>query len=199
VHPFLATLCETSSVTVQRLANSAISHKLVASGDFLFYPGEAATKLWIVVEGSFEYSRVDASGSLCREAVRNKEDWIAEPVLWTKWVHRGLLTAIEDGDELAIDGKKFCELVCLNPQAYTFAIRYAHNFMKWLNCQELDSLSDISQGEDVGDLVRRASWRRTPTRRTPTVPRARAATSSGTGAAGGRGAAVGSASGTASP
>ncbi|CAK0884090.1 unnamed protein product [Prorocentrum cordatum] len=153
IHPFLAKLCQLSQITVQRLANSAISHKLVASGDYLFYPGEEATHLWIVVEGSSEYTRRDSSGILCREKVNNNEDWIAEPVLWTKWVHRGLLTALEDGDVLAIDGKKFCTLVRLNPKAHSFASKYAHNFINWLNGLDMDELTDISQGEDVGDLV----------------------------------------------
>ncbi|CAK0866886.1 unnamed protein product [Prorocentrum cordatum] len=153
VHPFLAKLCDASTVTAQRLANAGISHKLVARGDFLFYPGEAATHLFIVVEGSSEYSRVDVSGNVCREAVKNNEDWIAEPVLWTKWLHRGLLTALEDGDELAIDGKKFGELARLNPKAHTFASKYAHNFIKWLNDQDPRDLTDISQGEDMRDLV----------------------------------------------
>jgi hypothetical protein len=154
VHPFLAQLCLRSSVTVQRLANAAISHKLFASGDFLFYPGETATHLWIVVQGSYVYTRVDSRGEVHRETVDQKEDWISEPVLWTSWTHRGLLAALEDGDDLAIDGKKFCEQVSLNPQAHVFAARYAKNFMAWLNQQDFDQLSDISQGEHVSQLCK---------------------------------------------
>jgi CRP-like cAMP-binding protein len=149
IHPFLARLCQRSEATAQRLASSAICHKLVARGDYLFHPGEEATHFWIVVEGTSEYTKRDSSGILIREKVKNDDDWIAEPILWTTWVHRGLLTSLEDGDVLAVDATKFGSVVRHNPTAHTFASAYAHNFVKWLNDLHVDELTDISQGEDV--------------------------------------------------
>merc|ERR1711966_117951 len=154
-HPFLAKLCVFSNVTVQRLSNSALEHKLLAEGDRLFLPGEAATHMYIVVKGKFRYTKMTSSGQTVTEDVDNGEDWIAEPVLWTEsWLHRGLLMAVEESDNLMIDARKFCDMVKLNPQAYLFTSGYARNFLDWLNEESLDALSDISQGEIVGDMCK---------------------------------------------
>jgi hypothetical protein len=153
IHPLLDSLINKSKVTVHRLANVAIGHKLLAAGDYLFHPGETATHMYIVVEGKFNYARLDSFGGLHKELVEKAEDWIAEPALWTRrWVHCGLLKAIEDSDNLTIDAKKFAEQVKLNPQAHEFVSSYALNFLEWLNNEDPNDLSDISQGEDVTQL-----------------------------------------------
>ncbi|CAK0909813.1 unnamed protein product, partial [Prorocentrum cordatum] len=51
IHPLFSELCEISSVTVHRLANHALSHKLLCEGDTLFHAGEVATHMYIVVKG----------------------------------------------------------------------------------------------------------------------------------------------------
>jgi CRP-like cAMP-binding protein len=155
-HPFLAQLCTFSSVTVHRLSNSALEHKLLAEGDRLFIPGEAATHMYIVVKGRLTYRRmVGGGGHEVVERVDPGEDWISEPALWTElWRHLGQLTAVDESDNLAINASKFSEQVKLNPQAYLFTKGYAKNFLDWLNEESFDTLSDISQGEDVGDLCR---------------------------------------------
>jgi hypothetical protein len=155
IHPFLARLIDRSTVTMHRLANEAVGHKLLASKDCLFHPGEAATHLYIVVEGRFTYMRFDTTGVLHKEIVDKGEDWIAEPAFWTKrWVHKGLLKAIEASDNLTINAAKFGDVVKLNPQAHQFASGYAQNYVLWLNSQEADALSDISQGELIGERIR---------------------------------------------
>jgi hypothetical protein len=155
IHPFLNSLCDNSSVTVYRLSNSTIAHKLLAEGDSLFHPGESATHMYIVVSGRFKYTRLDALNKVLIEYVDKGEDWIAEPVLWTKsWVHRGQLSAIEEGDNMTLDTKSFSDNVKLNPQAHLFTSLYAQNFLVWLNSQDDSDLSDISQGEEMFDECR---------------------------------------------
>jgi hypothetical protein len=155
IHPMLECLIRRSKVTVNRLATGAVGHKLLAADDTLFHAGEVATHMYIVVQGKFNYVRIDAMNRPHQEVVEKGEDWIAEPVLWVqRWVHRGLLHALADSDNLTIDAKKFAEQVQLNPQAHQFAASYACNFIKWLNDQEWNQLSDICQGEDVGDLFK---------------------------------------------
>merc|ERR1712173_515737 len=50
--------------------------------------------------------------------------------------------------------KKFSDQVGLNPQALQLASGYARNFLRWLNDQDPNNLSDISQGEDVSELCK---------------------------------------------
>lgn len=153
IHPMLDCLIRKSKVTVNRLAIEAVGHKLLAADDTLFHAGEVATHMYIVVLGKFNYVRIDAQNRPHLEVVEKGQDWIAEPVLWIqRWVHRGLLHAVADGDNLTIDAKKFAEQVQLNPQAHQFASAYASNFIQWLNEQDWNDLSDICQGEDVGEL-----------------------------------------------
>jgi len=154
IHPLLDRLIDKSKVTANRLANVAMGHKLLAAGDYLFHHGEAATHMFIVVDGKLIYARLDSYGGVHKELVEKAEDWIAEPVLWTRrWVHCGLLKAIEDCDNLAIDSKKFAEQVKLNPEALEFVSEYAQNFIEWLNNEDPNDLSDISQGENLSELL----------------------------------------------
>merc|ERR1712032_1357234 len=76
----------------------------------------------IVVSGRYLYRRVDAMGWTHSEVVDKGEDWIAEPVLWTRsWIHIGILTAIKHAVNVSIDAKVFGDQVRLNPQAHVFS------------------------------------------------------------------------------
>jgi hypothetical protein len=154
IHPFFSELCEVSSVTVHRLANSALAHKLLSEGDTLFHPGEVATHMYVVVKGRYCYNRVDELGQQHMEWVDKGEDWISEPALWTeRWSHCGRLTAVAHADNVTIDANGFCDQVKKNPKAHVFVSGYAKNFLRWLNGKKPTELSDISQGEDVGELI----------------------------------------------
>jgi len=140
---------------VHRLANHALSHKLLCEGDTLFHAGEVATHMYIVVKGRFCYLRADTLGLQHLEWVDKGEDWISEPALWTEqWSHCGRLTAVAHADNVTIDAGSFGDQVKKNPKAHVWVSGYATNFLKWLNSQKIDDLSDISQGEDVGDLIK---------------------------------------------
>merc|ERR1712050_482190 len=115
-----------------------------------------ATHMFIVTHGRFHYHRVDREEDECAhpEVVDKNEDWIAEPVLWTKnWVHRGVLIAVNEADLMMIVPKTFEEVIHLNPKALELACVYARNYMTWVN-ENAAMLSDISQGEDVEELCR---------------------------------------------
>jgi len=155
VHPLLEHLNSVSSVTMHRLANDGISRKTLASNDCCFIAGETATHMYVVVSGRLVYTKFDSKGNAQREYVDHAEDWIAEPVLWTPhWVHMGGLIAITETVLLVVADVKFMEKVRLNPQAFNIAKEYAVQFIDWLNCQEYDQLSDIQQGEKVGEIFK---------------------------------------------
>jgi len=154
VHPLFQHLCEVSPVTMNRLANKAVSQKNLARFDSLFHAHEVATHMYIVMEGRLQYVRVDSAGKEMAEWVDKGEDWISEPALWTSWEHLGMLTAVVPSELMLIDTVRFSEVVHLNPHALEITRIYAFNFLQWLNDQERDSLSDIWQGEDVGEVVK---------------------------------------------
>jgi len=160
VHPLFQHINDLSSVTMHRLARTAISRKLLARGDTLFIPGETGTHMYFVVSGKLRYIKPDPTDeSRDREEWVDKgEDWIAEPVLWTpSWVHQGMLIATTECDLLLVSADKFAEVIRLSPPVHSLVSCYATSFMKWLSEQALkdsSSLSDICQGEDVSDTLR---------------------------------------------
>mmetsp|Transcript_43700 Transcript_43700/g.100872 ORF Transcript_43700/g.100872 Transcript_43700/m.100872 type:complete len:842 (+) Transcript_43700:104-2629(+) len=150
VHPLFLKLKEESEVTMHRLANSTLDRIHLAQNDTLFLAGEVAEDMYIVVEGKLQYIKVSADGKDKKELVDCKEDWIAEPILWTpSWEHLGVLMVVVTCELLTINGDKFCEVIKLNPQAWSYCAVYAKNFMRWLHKKDADELSDIFQGDII--------------------------------------------------
>jgi len=155
VHPLFEQLAKVSQVSMQRLANTAISRKSLARSDSLFHAAESATHMIIVMEGRLWYNRICSKGIEHPEVVDKCEDWISEPVLWTdSWVHRGGCHALTVCALTLVNPGKFGETIKLNPIAHNLACTYARSFVDWLNAQPWDRISDIWQGEDIGDTVR---------------------------------------------
>jgi hypothetical protein len=155
VHPMFKHLANVSCMTIHRLVQQAISRKQVAVNDNLFYPDECATHMYIVTLGRLRYIKMDPELGDLSETVDSNEDWISEPVLWTPtWIHLGQLMALRESELIMIDWKKFGQVMQLNPQAYQMAAKYARNFLSWLCSVDVRELSDISQGEDVSEMVR---------------------------------------------
>ena len=60
----------------------------------------------LCLDGEFDYVAKDDY-----KTVLQKDDWIAEAVLWVPWMHRGPLTAGKDHSTLcALDAKLFQEI-----------------------------------------------------------------------------------------
>jgi len=157
IHPLFEHLSKVALPTMQRLAHHGVSHKSLAHGDSLFYPGENATHCYWVETGQLQYVKMsirknqdDKAG---QQLVDEKEDWIAEPILWTtNWVHLGVLVATRETDLLLVNPAKFSEAICLNPPTYVIVKSYARNFIEWLNAEE--DQNDIIQGDQLADHIR---------------------------------------------
>jgi len=155
IHPLFSELNAVSATTVRRIANLALKRKLLARSDTMFIPGESATQMSIVVSGWLEYRRADSTGEDRQERVNKGEDWISEPALWTPaWVHLGGLTAVTECDMVMVEPERFSAVIHRNPSAQGLTVTYAKNFLRWLNEQDPDELSDISQGESIGPTIK---------------------------------------------
>lgn len=148
VYPLMKTLLDVSTVTVFRLARTAISTKQFANQDPLFINGEKPSHMYIVMQGRFAYNHMTSEGTLITEMVDKGEDWIAEPVLWsTQWYHLGDCTAVDESRLTLVSPSHFCEEAKRNPLAWSLVTTYCKNFLKWLNSTHVDELSDITQGD----------------------------------------------------
>jgi hypothetical protein len=166
VHPLFDQLHQESEVTMNRIANSGISEKQLAPADEIFIHGEIATCMYFLSAGQLAYDQGgraavtqqeimrEAKDTTSTEMVDKDEDWIAEPVLWTtEWIHLGSLMAWQDSVLILVDPQKFSETMQLNPSAFSLACTYARNYLEWLNNVREEALNDISQGEDVSEMV----------------------------------------------
>eukprot|EP00415_Alexandrium_ostenfeldii_P001633 UN1633 len=69
-------------------------------------------------------------------------DWIAEPVLWTRWMHRGMLVAVDDCRLCMLDAAKFQEIVAQFEHACADPREYAQDFVDSMNTA-VDEVNDL--------------------------------------------------------
>ena len=133
-HPFFKDLLTEGNQLVRRVCHQAMGILLLTNGDVVFEVEEEPSepKLYLVASGSLDYT--DSYGEV--EKVVDK-CWIAEPVLWTKWKHRGTLVASSDVKMAMLDATSFQELcrqaISRKNPACLPIIAYALEFVKELN------------------------------------------------------------------
>lgn len=155
-HPFFERSREVSSMSTFQLAEQALSVEMLASRDTLFNPGTAATHMFIVAYGQLKYLKMDEL-FLADDSVHPKlakDDWACEQALWTKWTHLGCLRAISEVRLVAIDVKKFEDVINKDPVAWDLARAYCEKFVAWLNDTPRGSLTDVAHQNDQSGLVR---------------------------------------------
>uniref|UniRef100_A0A7S4UBR6 Cyclic nucleotide-binding domain-containing protein n=1 Tax=Alexandrium monilatum TaxID=311494 RepID=A0A7S4UBR6_9DINO len=148
VHPLFSDLSTVSEATMRRVAYAATQRKLLAQGDHLFFPGEIATHMYILVSGRMQYSMTNNASQTQLPAethiLDRAEDFISEPVLWTpQWVHLGDLTSLIDTEVVVVDPKKFKDIIHKNSPALIMAIDYGKKYLNRLNAMDEAELSDI--------------------------------------------------------
>lgn len=152
IHPLFKRLLEISNITMHRMANAAISTRMLARKDSMFERNERATHMYLVAAGRLQYLRLDSQAIPHHEIVTHDEDWIAEHVLWAQdWFHIGTLKALTESNMLSVNPHQFRDIMCLNPDSKSLGITYGKNFMQWINSEDHDSWSDIIQGDEVSD------------------------------------------------
>jgi hypothetical protein len=152
VHPIFRYLEDFSMITMQRLAQTAVTRMTLAREDMLFTPSEKASYMYFVVSGRMFYSKGGCFGQESANPwVDRGEDWIAEPVIWTAtWMYLGELTAsTESVDLAAIEPTAVFKVVDKVKHVTAVVSQYAVNYLVWLNELLPEELSDIAQGEDM--------------------------------------------------
>lgn len=183
-HPFFEEYIYTCPHIMQKVCHSAATMTMVSIGDIIFNVGEIPPKpkMIVLVSGALHYRSLGAHGSAsrCRKSRRgatmadktklgtnlNPGQWVAEAVMWTHWMHRGVLTATTDCRLCLLDAQKFGETVGafdhdgFNPKLY------AAQYVKGLNSGE--ELSDLVSGleQHALDKVKKIVFKRKGGRRT---------------------------------
>mmetsp|Transcript_114373 Transcript_114373/g.356159 ORF Transcript_114373/g.356159 Transcript_114373/m.356159 type:complete len:866 (+) Transcript_114373:229-2826(+) len=156
-HPFFERAREVSSVSTFQLAEQALSVEMLASRDTLFNSGTAATHMFIVAYGQMKYLKMDElylSALDNAETKLGKDDWACEQALWTKWTHLGCLRAVSEVRLVAIDVKKFEEVINKDPVSWDTAHTYGKKYVQWLNETARGDLTDVSHQTSMAQHVR---------------------------------------------
>jgi len=167
LHPFFSTFHDFNPLAVQKLCHTAVSAHTVSQGDVLFSDFEtpARPRMFFIVSGSMEYTgrrralapRPGDAGPLARRL--GAGDWVCEAVLWTRWKHRGTLTAQSDCCRLLdLDAQTFFQVCETFPSVHP-AI-YAEEFVSHLNdlsASPTNMATDLAFGGfQLGRMLERA-------------------------------------------
>jgi hypothetical protein len=140
-HLFFARYKEECPAVMRKICHFAFSTQLVSRSDVLFSAGELPSepKSYVFFEGMMHYRA--ASDEI---EVIETEQWIAESALWTKWMHRGVLTALADCRLCALSVKKFIEIIDQFEQQEFDPRQYAKAYVEDLNELLISDVTDLS-------------------------------------------------------
>lgn len=147
-HPLFCHLEKLSKVTAQRLASEAVEERYYAQCDHIFNSTELATHMWFLGGGLIRYSR----SAQVMEIDPHTNAWISELVLWIdSWTHVGHLTAVTPCNMILLSPRSFGDVMRRNPEAYSLALTYANNFIRWWAMMSTSS-SDVVLGSEVHSI-----------------------------------------------
>lgn len=156
-HPFFESYIEECPQVMRKVCHDSNSMSFVSRGDILFNTGEIPSqpKMYFLSSGSLRYTSLSEEETLVHE-----NQWVAEPTLWTHWMHRGTLEALTECRLCILDVQKFQEIVghfhhpCFDPKTY------ATKFVKLLNAYD-GELTDLSTGGEF-EVMREILPKRPP-------------------------------------
>eukprot|EP00928_Gymnodinium_smaydae_P008467 TRINITY_DN13083_c0_g8_i1.p1 TRINITY_DN13083_c0_g8~~TRINITY_DN13083_c0_g8_i1.p1 ORF type:complete len:720 (+),score=148.81 TRINITY_DN13083_c0_g8_i1:273-2432(+) len=142
-HPLIFKVAEMSRRIMLRLAKDAVTKETTARDDISFYEGESAKNMLVVQAGRLTYccsNTLSVSKTTDNKTVSEGHavipvdhgSWICEMVLWTEWVHRGQLRALEECELIKVEADQFSQVVRQEPSVLEFIREHAMWFMAWL-------------------------------------------------------------------
>jgi len=136
-HPFFDCYHILNSDGIRKLCHTAATQQAISAGDTVFINFEAPQhpRIYFVMSGKLEYKQENHIQEV------SVGQWAAEASLWTFWIHCGTLKAHSECMLLAIDAKKFQDLVGLFPTQHAHC--YATGFVQLLNSGN-EQLTDLN-------------------------------------------------------
>merc|ERR1719203_148710 len=109
-HPFFAEYINEEPVVIKRVCHNCMETVILAAGDVVFGRGEmpSSPKMYFVIKGTLDYVTTRGGGD---SITLTEKMWIAEGVLWTRWRHKGTLTANGDVKLATLDAESFKDIV----------------------------------------------------------------------------------------
>lgn len=130
LHPFFDRYAQDCPQVMRKVCHRATSMTLASCGDTMFDAGEipAHPKMIFVCSGQMQYVSISGTETQVKAVI-----WISEAVLWTPWMHLGVLTATAECRLIVLDSQKFHHIVSQYDHADLDPRTYAQNFVGQLN------------------------------------------------------------------
>jgi len=159
-HPFLAFYNEINAASIRRVCHAAVAPMPLMRGDVVFNENETPAQprmLFVVGSGMLRYQQRGEEPEFLSNG-----HWACEAVLWTHWMHCGVLAAESQCRLLALDAERFRKFVSPYPSRH--AGKYAAAFVEQLNRLDRSELSDL-WSPDFEEVAERAlpDWMRSDT------------------------------------
>lgn len=153
-HPLFEQISHASNVLIHRLAANACSQKSLATKDVLISPGIEATHMYMVVSGELAYRKIDEADFGTIENKMQKDDWLCEQALWTRWHHIGTVEALNESKLVGIDASVFEKVLVPDRRCLELASAYCSGFMDWLTRVPRKDLTDAFLASEMREVVR---------------------------------------------
>lgn len=142
-HPFFQRYLELVPSGMRQLCREAVFLRVATPGDELFRAGEAPVvpEMYFISKGIAVYDRHPHN-----LAEVWPQEWVAEPVLWTSWIHCGTLNTQTHCRVLAVDAKIFQNIVKTS-EKFVDSEAYATDFVSRLNAADELELTDLEMDE----------------------------------------------------
>jgi hypothetical protein len=138
-HPFFDAFVSENAHVIRKVCHAAMTTSYNSMEDVIFHLGETCNHMTFIGHGVCSYTW----GEHAREESLSQGFWLAEPVLWTHWAHRGDLIAKEDSRCLNLDAVQFSQTV-LSFELNNFnPFQYAKNFLDKLNSTPPARVTDL--------------------------------------------------------
>mmetsp|Transcript_2621 Transcript_2621/g.8080 ORF Transcript_2621/g.8080 Transcript_2621/m.8080 type:complete len:708 (+) Transcript_2621:68-2191(+) len=152
--PFFYHYMAICSEGLAEVCSSAVTERSLICSEALFYEGKTAEMMFFTASGFLKYEHVQVRFN----QTVSTGSWLAEPVLWVKWVHVATLTADTTAELIGLDSAKFRRVVAEFKNCYPFVRAYARIFQEYLQQQGSQYLTDLLTDIDTLEALTREAW-----------------------------------------
>lgn len=162
IHPFFVQIRTAHDAVMNTVSNSCIENMSLARGDVAFGSGQIARFMLLVSSGILDFI---ALGHQDNPEQVNKGRWVAEAVLWTKWIHQGQMQASIESTAMLVDSQKLRAELVKNGPVMGFVRKYGAEFIHRLNLMAEvaggvpgDTHDNIAKDIDIGATTNRCAF-----------------------------------------